>query len=154
MTEEKNRLLEKIHKQIKEKKDAIIDQLPVVHKVDDGVIIRFFTHWDNCEDDNKIKFKKIVNHDKPDESIVFFYIPKGAFFDLQQRFYIGCMTCLNGKIKVTYGDETKYLEGYSKICVETAEIQGWAKENTYLLTTSDRSDWSETTKKHVQKAHG
>ena len=154
MENEKKYLLKKVHKLINERKEGILSRLPNIHEIDDGVIIRFFTHWDNCEDDETIKFKKIINQDNPDESIVFFYIPKGGYFDLKQRFYIGCMTCLNGKIKVMFDNQTKYLEGYTKICVETSEIEGLAEENTYLITTSNRLTWSKETLDHVREAHG
>lgn len=154
MEDEKKYLLKKVHGLINERKEAILQKLPNVHEIDDGVIIRFFTEWDNCEDDDAIKYKKIKNLDDPDESVVFFYIPKGGYFDLKQRFYIGCMTCLNGSINVTFKNQTKNLKGYSKICVETDEIEGLAEENTYLITTSNRKVWSEDTYKHVEKTHG
>lgn len=154
MEKEKKYLLEKVHGLINERKEAILQKLPNVHEIDDGIIIRFFTNWDNCEDDNTIKFKRIVNQDDPNESIVFFYIPKGGYFDLKQRFYIGCMTCLNGSINVTFKNQTKTLKGYSKICVETDEIEGIAQENTYLITCSNRNFWSKKTLEHVKATHG
>lgn len=154
MINEKKYLLTKINKLISERKEIILKKIPNIHEIDDGVIIRFFTSWDNCEDDDVIKFKRIVNHDDPNESVVLFYIPKGSYFDLRQRFYIGCITCLNGKISVTFKNNTTYLEGYSKICVESDEVEGIADENTYLITTSNRLDWSEETREHVNEVHG
>jgi hypothetical protein len=154
MEKEKKYLLKKINQLIDDKKERLLNKLPSVHEVEDGIIIRFFTQWDNCEDDNKIKFKKVINVDNPDESIVFFYLPKDSIFDLKQRFFIGCMVCLNGKIDVVYNDETRHLEGYTKICIDSDEVQGFAKENTYLMTTSYKSQWSENTKEHVKEVHG
>jgi len=154
MTDEKHKLLEKIHQQIREKKALLKAQLPSVHRIDDGVIIRFFTKWDNCEDDDSIKFKKIVNVDNPDESVVFFYIPKGASFDLKQRYYIGCVTCLDGRMKLTYDKQTRHIEGYSKACINSSEIVGYALENTYLLTSSDKKKWAQETLNHVKEVHG
>lgn len=147
MTEEKRIILEKIDALISKKRAKLISELPSIHEIEDGIIIRFFTEWDNCIDGTDIKYKKIPNHDNPDESVVFFYIPKGAFFDLKQRFYIGCLTCLSGRIDITVDNQIRLLEGYSKICVESSEVQGLALENTYLIATSNRLTWSENTRK-------
>lgn len=150
MTEEKRKILNKINELIEKKKDEMIKQLPLVHDVDDGIIIRFFTKWDNCEDNETIKYKKIPNLDNPNESIVFFFVPKGAFFDLKQHFYIGCITCLNGKIDITANNITRVLENATKICINSDEVQGLAHENTYLITTSDRKMWSKKILEHLQ----
>ena len=133
MTEEKRLLIEKIHNQIKEKKKGLLSHFPNIHRIDDGIIMRFFTEWDNCVDDDAIRWKKIDSVDKPEESIVFFYLPKGSQFELKQRFYIGCMTCLNGKMEVDVNDETILLEGYQKICVDSEDVKGNVLENTYLI---------------------
>ena len=154
MTEEKEKILDKIYDQLQTKKKKLMSKMveyPNVHRIDDGIIIRFFVDWDNCADDQEIKFKKLDSIDNPDESVVFFYIPKGAKFRLRERFYIGCMTCLNGKMEVSVGDETKIVEGYTKVCIESDMVDGLALENTYLLTTSNRADWSDETHKHIEK---
>ena len=154
MENEKKYLLSKVHGLINERKEAILEKLPNVHEIDDGIIVRFFTKWDNCEDDDEIKFKRIVNQDNPDESIVFFYLPKGSKFELKQRFYIGCMTCLSGKMEVIANNKTRMLNGYTKLCVESAEVDGIAFENTYLITSSNRNVWSRETLEHVKATHG
>lgn len=151
MKEEKQIILKKIDELISKRKAELIQQLPSVHEVDDGIIIRFFTDWDNCDDNDAIKHKIVKNLDDPDESIVFFYIPKDSYFDLKQRFYVGCMTCLNGKIEITAKGESRVLENSTKICVDSAEIQGRALENTYLVTTSNRTDWSDETMGYTEK---
>ncbi|GAG29778.1 unnamed protein product, partial [marine sediment metagenome] len=91
----------------------------------------------------------VENRDNPDEVIVFFYIPKDSYFTLKQRFYIGCMTCLNGVIEITANGITSFLESYSKICVDSDDVQGKAYENTYLIVTSNKSEWSKDTQEHV-----
>ena len=149
MNEEKKILLDKISKLISKRTSELFDELPDVHEITDGIVIRFFTEWDNCGDDNSIKFKKIVNHDNSNESVVFFYIPKNSYFELKQRFYIGCITCLNGLIEITSKGKTQILQNYNKICVEDDDIQGKAMENTYLITTSNRLNWSKKVKDYV-----
>lgn len=152
MTEEKNILLNKIDCLINKKTSNLLKELPDIHEVSDGVIIRFFTEWDNCTDDDAIKFKKIVNDKSPNESVVFFYIPKNSFFKLEQRFYIGCITCLNGLIEITSKGETQFLESYNRICVNSDDVQGKALENTYLITTSNKLSWSDKVNKYVVSA--
>jgi hypothetical protein len=149
MTDEKKQILDKINKQILRLRNELLDKMPSIHEIDDGIIIRFFTEWDNCADDNEIKYKKLINKDDPDESVVFFFIPKNAYFDLKQRYYIGCITCLNGKIDITANNEIKLLESYSKLCVHSADVQGKAYENTYILVTSNRKDWDVTVQEHI-----
>lgn len=139
METEKQKLLKKIDELITKRKNEMLKELPSVHEIDDGIIIRFFTEWDNCKNNNDIKFKKIVNHNNPDDNVIFFYIPKGSFFDLKQRFYFSEVTCLNGKIDITVNNDTRQLNGYSKISVESSEVMGLALENTYLITESDKS---------------
>jgi len=151
MTDEKKILLNKIDHLLTKRTSELLDGLPDVHEVDDGIIIRFFTDWDNCDDDDTIKHKIVKNLDNPDESMVFFYIPKDAVFDLKQRFYIGCMTCLNGRIVIEANDKIRILENTTKICIDSAEVKGRALENTYLITCSDKSKWSDETIKHTEK---
>lgn len=151
MCEKKKILLKKIDSLISEKTSNLLNEFPDVHEISDGIIVRFFTDWDNCDDYNTIKFKKIVHHGKPDESVAFFYVPKGSFFELKQRFYFGCITCLNGLIEITSKGKTQILESYNKICVNDDEIKGKALENTYLITTSNREQWSETTQEYIKE---
>jgi len=152
MTEEKKIILEKIDALISKRRNELLKELPSIHEIEDGIIIRFFSEWNNCEDDENIRYKKVCNLDNSNESVVFFYIPKGAYFDLKQRFYIGCLTCFSGRIDITVNNKTRLLDGYSKICTESAEVQGLALENTYLITTSNKLLWSEETIKHREKA--
>lgn len=72
MEKEKKYLLEKINRLIEEKRENLFKRIPNVHEIDDGIVIRFFTHWDNCEEDSKIKFKKIISRDDPN----FLYAPR------------------------------------------------------------------------------
>jgi hypothetical protein len=153
MNEQKRIVLNKIDKLLGKRRAELLKELPSIHEIDDGIIVRFFTEWDACEDDTGIKYKKIKNNDNPDESIVLFFIPEGAFFDLKQRYYIGCITCLNGGIDITINNNTKFLESGYKICIDSDEVQGLALKNTYIVTTSDRKKWSETTQKHVEQSY-
>ena len=150
MTEEKKIILDKIDALICKRKAELLNELPDVHEIDDGIIVRFFTEWDNCADDDEIKFRKI-EVENPDESVVFWYLPKGSSFELNQKFYIGCMTCLNGKMEVSFGSHKTTIGSYQKICVNSEDVEADVLENTYLITTSNKKIWSETTLKHVEQ---
>ena len=148
MNGEKRIILDKIDTLLAKRTAELLKELPDVHEVSDGIIIRFFGEWDNCEEDSAIKYKIIANDDDPDESTVFFYIPKGATFDLNGRYYIGCINCLNGSIEFTSNNETKFLESYSKMCFNSDDVKGIAYENSYLIITSDKKQWSDATLEH------
>jgi hypothetical protein len=136
MTTERKEILDKVNTLINKRKNELLDLLPNIHKVDDGIIIRFFGEWDNCDNNESIKYKKIPNLDDPDEIVVFFYLPKGAYFDLRNRDYICHMTCLNGKIEIEYNNETRILNAYNKIFLNTKIFEGHALENSYVVTTN------------------
>ena len=153
MTEEKQILLNKIDHLLTKRTAELRNELPDVHEVNDGIIIRFFADWDNCEDDAAIKYKQVPNIDDPDKSTVFFYIPKGSSFDIGERYYIGCINCLNGAIEITANNETKILRSYTKTCINSDNVTGMAYENTYLIVTSNKNEWSEFTLEH-QKSLG
>jgi hypothetical protein len=136
MTDEKKQILDKINRQIHKLRNEMLNRLPTIHEVNDGIIIRFFTDWNNCDDNNKIRYKRIVNLNKSDEKVIFFFIPKGTIFERKKRDYIGSIICINGNLELEIGDKTMFLEGYTKICLEDNEFYGKALENTYLITTN------------------
>jgi hypothetical protein len=135
MVMEKSELLAKINTSIHRRKEELLKRLPSIHEIDDGIIIRFFTEWDNCDNTN-IRYKKIPNEDKPDEVVVFFYLPKGAYFDMVKRDYISCITCLSGKLELSFKNNIRILNSYTKICLDTDIFEGHALENTYAVTTN------------------
>lgn len=136
MTEEKKILINKIDTLLAKRTAELVKELPDVHEVGDGIIIRFFGGWDYCDENRDIKFKKIKNISNPDETVLFFYLPKNAVFDFKQRDYIECITCLNGKLEIETDEELTILENFNKICLNSNMFQGRALENTYLITTS------------------
>lgn len=136
MTHEKRTILNKIDRLISKRKTELFKELPSVHEIDDGIVIRFFTEWDNCDNNNDIRFKKINNLDNPDEIIYFMFLPKNAVFDLMKRDYIGCISCLSGKLEINIDNKIRMLENHTKICLESDVFQGKALENTYIITTN------------------
>ena len=138
MTEEKKIILEKIDVLISKKKVELLKEFPSIHEVDDGIIIRFFTEWDNCINNGKIRFKKITNINDSGETVIFFYLPQGAYFEFKKRSFIKCVTCLSGRIKIDFRDKIMVLESFNKVYLEDDEFEGVALENTYLITTNKK----------------
>jgi len=136
MTDEKQIILNKINFLLAKRTSELLKELPSVHEVRDAIIVQFFTEWDNCHDNNDIKFKNVENLDNPDEIIKFMFLPKDAVFELMKRDYIGYITCLNGKLEIDTDGEVRVIEGFSKISIENDVFQGKALENTYIITTS------------------
>lgn len=136
MTHEKRIILNKIDRLISKRKTELLKKLPSVHEIDDGIVIRFFTDWDNCEDNNDIRFKKINNLDNPDEIIYFMFLPKNATFDLMKRDYISSISCLSGKLEINIDNKTRMVGNHSKIYLKSDVFQGKALENTYIITTN------------------
>lgn len=136
MEGEKKKILDKINGQIDKIRNRLLDKFPAIHEIEDGFIIRFFTKWDSCDENTKIRYKKIANRSNPDEKTVFFFIPKGAYIVNKKRDYIGCLTCINGQLELVVNNKMIYLDAYTKTCLDTNEFHGRALENTYLITTS------------------
>jgi hypothetical protein len=136
MTTERKELLAKVNELIRKRKKELLEKLPNVHEVDDAIIIRFFDEWDECDENTGIKYKKISNIDKPNEVVVFFYLPKGSYFELKKRNFINSITCLNGKLEIDYDNEIRIVDKSTKICLNSNIFEGRALENTYLVTTN------------------
>jgi len=140
MTNEKKIVLDKIETLINKRMFDLLEGLPSIHEIDDGIVIRFFTDWNDCdckyEFNKEVKCKKIVNQDAPDEITMFFYLPKGSFFDFKKKKYISTLTCLSGKLKIDFGNVIRIVDGNTKILLQSNVFQGIALENSYVITTN------------------
>jgi hypothetical protein len=136
MTEEKRQLLTKIHSQINKKKQDILNSLPVVHSIEDGIVIRFFSNWEQCEDDYRIKFRKI-QCDNPEDVKYNFFLPKGTILDIKKREYAGCITCLSGEIELEVNGKVVHLSEHMEKCLENDVYHGKVIRDAYLLTEAN-----------------
>lgn len=134
MTEEKKIILEKIDKLISKRKTELLKGLPSIHEIGDGIIIRFFTEWDDCI--NNVKFKRITDDSKPEEVTIFYFLPKGAIIERKKRDYIKCIACLSGELEIIEESQTRYLTPYKKFCLNTDEFHGIALQDTYVITSN------------------
>ena len=136
MTEERREILDKVNGLIDKRKEDLLKKLPIVHEVSDAIIIRFFTKWDNCESNEEIRYKKLVNKENPNEILFFYYIPKGAYITLKKRDYIRTITCLNGLLELDIDGKLLFVSELEKVIVDSDLWHGKALENTYVLTTN------------------
>jgi len=134
MTKEKREILDKVNELLDKKTEELLREFPYIHEIDDGIIIRFFTNWDDCI--NNIKFKRILNNDNPDDITIFYFLPKGAIIELKERDYIHCVACLSGKLELKIGEVTELLTGFNKVCFDTDKFEGVALEDTYVITSN------------------
>jgi len=136
MTEERKKILDKINLQIDKLRNNLLDKFPAIHEIDDGIIIRFFTDWDCCDDNSKIRYKRIINEEKPEEKTIFMYLPKGAYFQHMKRDYVDSVICLSGEIELNINNEIVYIEKYTKKRLISNEFHGRVLENTYLIASN------------------
>lgn len=134
MSEEKRLILEKINKLIDKRADELRKGLLAVHEIEDGIIIRFFTEWDECV--NNIKYKKIINNDDPNDTTIFYFIPKGAVIDLKKRPNIHSIACISGKVEIKTATKTQTLTAFRKMDLDNSEFEGVGLEDTYVITNS------------------
>lgn len=136
MTNEKKIVLDKINESIHKRKTELLKKLPYVHTIDDGFIFRFFSNWDNCNENELIKYKIIKNIDNQGEINIFYYVPKGAYFELKKRDHIKGVSCLEGKLEINYNNSVRIVESGTKINIDTDFFEGRAIENCYLFTVN------------------
>ena len=136
MTEEKRKILDKINSQINRIKTELLGKFPTIHEIDDGFIVRSFFEWDVADYNRNIKIKKLFNVDNPDETIMFYFLPKDTYIELRKREYIYNIICLTGKLELNLGNETRVINGYTKTFINTDTFDGHVLENSYIVTTS------------------
>jgi hypothetical protein len=136
MTDERKTILDRVNALIEKRKDELLKALPSIHEIDDGIIIRFFTNWDNCDSNELIRYKRIIDDNKPNDVVIFYFIPKGAIIERKKRDYIHCISCISGKVELNINNKIECLTGFKKICFDAEEFEGVALEDTYVLTSN------------------
>jgi hypothetical protein len=136
MTEERKILIDKIDELIEKRRDRLLNTFPNIHTLDDGVIIKFFNNWTSCVDISDIKYRRVFNTSKPDEIILFMFLPKGVCFNYKKRDYISTITCLDGKLELKFEMNKHILDSFTKMSLSKNSFEGKALENTYILTTN------------------
>lgn len=138
VNDEKTRLINEIKDQINKRKNYLLNQLPIVHTINDGIIIRFFDEWEESEYED-VKYIEIENTNDEDEGIktYYFFLPKGSIFDIKEHTNIETMICLEGKMQIHYDDKVKMLNSYSRFTIpENTKHYGIAIQNSYMIVSS------------------
>lgn len=138
MNEDRKKILDKINDLIDKRKVELLQRFPHIHEIEDGIIIRFFTNWDNCTSNEHVKYKMIVDDDNPQDCTIFHFIPKNTVFEMEKRKYIRSLTCLSGKIDIKINDTLIHLIAFKKISLDTDIFSAIALEDTYIITSNKR----------------
>lgn len=137
MTPELKNAFEKAKKIIYNKKEILVDSFPVVHELEDGILIKFFSGWEVTEYD-EIKIKKITSiGDDSSEKIYMGFVPKGIKIKARSNNYMECLICLDGKLVVDIGGNIKTLNSLTKMCIHCNTIYGGEalKDSYFILIT-------------------
>lgn len=134
MNVEKQKILDKINFLINKKESELLNTLPSVHDIGDGIVIRFFNNWGNCFDNEEIKYKQINDNDKPEDITVFHFIPKGTILKLEKRDYIQTIICVSGKLKLEVNNESIIIDAFNKTTLKSNEFKGVCLEDSYVIT--------------------
>lgn len=134
MNEEKKMILDRINQLIDKRKDELLQRFPYIHEIGDGIVIRFFTSWDNCKNNEEIKYKKIINESDNKDITVLHYIPKNTKLEFIKREYVKTVLCISGKLELIVDNETIILDEHKKIHITNSEFEGYTYEDTYVIT--------------------
>lgn len=137
MNEQKRQILNKINRLIDRRKTELLQRFPYIHEIEDGIIIRFFTDWDNCLQNGDVKIKKITDTNNPDKSTLFEFIPKGTIFPLIKREHVHTIICISGKIDITIESEVIHILPFSKTHLTSNTFSAVALEDTYILVLDE-----------------
>ena len=118
MTPELKIAFEKVKKIIYDRKESLIDVLPVVHELEDGILIKFFANWESMEND-EIKFKKISSLDDITEKIFLGYIPEGVKLKARSNEFKECIICLDGNLLIDIEGDITEMTPFTKLCIDS-----------------------------------
>lgn len=138
MNEQKEKILKRIDELIDKKREELLKSFISIHELNDGIILRSFNGWDNCDDNNDIKYKIIPNRNDSDELTIFSFIPKDAKMEFKTREYIQSLTMLSGKLELSDSNGTSLVDSYSRIVINNKKFGCVALEDTYALTSNRR----------------
>lgn len=134
MNEEKKKILDRINELIDKRKEDLLSRFPHVHEIDDGIIIRFFTNWDNCSTNEEIMYKKFTNNSDDEDITVLHFIPKGTKLGLIKHDYIKSIICINGYVEIKINNNLFILKSYEKLQLPNNEFEAYAYDDTYVIT--------------------
>lgn len=142
MNEEKQYLLNKINNLISVNTTKLLNRIPSVHEIDDGIIIRYFTDWGDCTVYGNVKFKKIINKNDLNDITVYVFIPKDTTLtdvnktNLNNEMSIESLICVSGELEIEIDGEIFVMVGSEKAEINQRTFTAIALKDTYLITLS------------------
>jgi len=137
MNEQKKQILDKINLLIEKRKTELLQRFPHIHEIEDGIIVRFFTNWENCSENEEVKYKTLVDKENPESVNIFHFIPKGTKFKLEKRQHIHTLICMSGNVDITTETgELIHVKAFSKTKLQSDTFSAVALEDTYMVTLS------------------
>ena len=131
MNDNRKIILNKIDQLINKRQSELLNESPIIHEIDRGIIIHSFNKW---YDDDNFRSRKISNLNSSNSNIIYLYIPKGSYFEQKNHNTI-TIICLNGIIELNVRNKYNNLNTYNKIDVNCEPFHGKAIENSYLQIT-------------------
>ncbi len=136
MNEQKAKILKRIDELIDKRRGELLKSFTFVHELNDGIVLRSFSKWDNCIDNKNVKYIVIPNRNDVDEIVILNFIPKDTELEYKIYPHIQSVTMLSGKMELNTGEGTSLIDSYSKIVLENNEFGCIALEDTYAMTSN------------------
>ena len=135
MTQERKDAFKKVKELISLKQEFFLNNFPIIHEIEDGLIIRFFTTWEDSKIYPGVKIRRIENKAiNKNEKILLSFIPKGTIFDSHSHNFKECFICLDGEMDIKIDDQMHILENFSKLTIDkNITHSAIAVKDTYLI---------------------
>lgn len=146
MSTERTNIINDIKNGINKRKEILLKKIPLVHTLNDGIVIRFFNGWEDSEYSD-IKFIEIVNSRLEDDKTYYFFLPRGSIFSVKEHEYEETLICLDGKIQLHIEDEVKMMNSFTKHHIPPQKKHyGIAMNDTYMLVNRKDNVKNKSTK--------
>lgn len=133
MSTERTNIINDIKNAINKRKEVLLKKIPLVHTLNDGIVIRFFNGWEDSEYSD-IKFIEIANSRLEDDKTYYFFLPRGSIFSVKKHEYEETLICLDGKMQLHIEDEVKMMDSFTKHHIPPQKKHyGIAINDTYML---------------------
>ena len=146
MSTERTNIINDIKNAVNKRKEILLKKIPLVHTLNDGIVIRFFNGWEDSEYSD-IKFIEIVNSRLEDDKTYYFFLPRGSIFSVKEHEYEETLICLDGKVQLHIEDEVKMMNSFTKHHIPPQKKHyGIAMNDTYMLVNRKDNVKNKSTK--------
>ena len=146
MSTERTNIINDIKNAVNKRKEILLKKIPLVHTLNDGIVIRFFNGWEDSEYSD-IKFIEIENSRLGDDKTYYFFLPRGSIFSVKRHEYEETLICLDGKIQLHIEDDVKMMNSFTKHHIPPQKKHyGIAMNDTYMLVNRKDNVKNKSTK--------